>query len=110
MARMDANQRRHTQRCSVAGVASKRGYARHRPEDTVLYQVVEQHLGLFFDSLSEQGASLPGFVVEEFDARDIVQRREQALSAMPSNMFQMMTADGLLDLVEYLSTFRKSER
>ncbi len=68
MARMDANQRRHTQRCSVAGVASKRDYARHRPEDTVLYQIVEQQLGLFFDSLSEQGASLPGFVRKEFEA------------------------------------------
>ncbi len=68
MARMDANQRRHTQRCSVAGVASKRDYARHRPEDTVLYQIVEQQLGLFFDSLSEQEASLPGFVRKEFDA------------------------------------------
>ncbi len=68
MARMDANQRRHTERCAVAGVASKRGYARHRPEDTVLYQVVERHAGSFFDSLSEQGASLPGFVREEFDA------------------------------------------
>jgi hypothetical protein len=68
MARMDANQRRHTQRCPVAGVASKHGYARHRPEDTVLYQVVARHAGSFFDSLSEQGASLPGFVREEFDA------------------------------------------
>ncbi len=67
MARMDANHRRHTERCSVAGVATKRGYARHRPENTVLYQVVEQHLGLFFDSSSEQEASLPGFVREEFD-------------------------------------------
>ncbi len=67
MARMDANHRRHTERCSVAGVDSKRRYARHRPEDTVLYQVVERHVGSFFDSLSEQGASLPGFVREEFD-------------------------------------------
>ncbi len=45
MARMDANQRHRSQRCSVAGVASKLGYARHRPEDTVLYQVVEHHVG-----------------------------------------------------------------
>ena len=51
MARMDANQRRHTQRCPVAGVASKHGYARHRPEDTVLYQVVARDAGSFFDSL-----------------------------------------------------------
>jgi hypothetical protein len=68
MARMDANQRRHPQRCTVIGADSKRGYARHRPEDTVLYQVVERHVGSFFHSLSEQGASLPGFVREEFDA------------------------------------------
>lgn len=68
MARMDTNPRHHTERCSVASVDSKRNYARHHPEDTVLYQIVEQHLGSFFDSLSEQGASLPGFVREEFDA------------------------------------------
>ena len=65
---MHANARRHRQRCSAAGGDGKRSYARHRPEDTVLYQIIEQHAGGFFDSMSEQGAGLPGFVREEFDA------------------------------------------
>ena len=52
----------------AAGVDGQRRYARHRPEDTVLYQIVEQHAGAFFDAMTEQGASLPGFVRDEFDA------------------------------------------
>ena len=67
MAGMDAHSPRHGERCSAAGVDSKRSYARHRPQDTVLYQIVERHVEPFFDSMSEQGASLPGFVREEFD-------------------------------------------
>ena len=43
-------------------------YARHRPEDTVLYQVVEQHAEPLFEYLAERGASLPRFVRAEFDA------------------------------------------
>lgn len=43
-------------------------YARHRPEDTVLYRIVERHAPSFFSALGEQGASLPGFVRDEFDA------------------------------------------
>ena len=34
----------------------------------MLYQIVEQHAGAFFDAMREQGASLPGFVRDEFDA------------------------------------------
>ncbi len=59
---------RHRKRRTAAVVDGQRGYARHRPEDTVLYQIVEQHVGAFFEAVSEQGASLPGFVREEFDA------------------------------------------
>ena len=58
---------RHRKRRTAAVVDGQRGYARHRPEDTVLYQIVEQHVGAFFEAVSEQGASLPGFVREEFD-------------------------------------------
>ena len=68
MARMDAHAPRDRERCSAAEVDGQRRYARHRPEDTVLYQIVEQHAGPFFEHLSEQGASLPGFVRDEFDA------------------------------------------
>jgi len=42
-------------------------YVRHRPEDTVLYAVVEEHAEAFFARLGEQGASLPAFVHEEFE-------------------------------------------
>ena len=44
------------------------GYRRHRPEDTVLYGVVEQHADAFFEGQVEQGRALPRFVREEFEA------------------------------------------
>ena len=40
---------------------------RHRPEDTVLYNVVEEHAEAFFARLGAEGASLPAFVHEEFE-------------------------------------------
>ena len=40
----------------------------HRPEDTVLYQTIEQHVEPFSDAVAEQGARLPRFVREAFDA------------------------------------------
>ncbi len=46
-------------------------------------------------------------IMEEFDVRDVAERREQSLSAMPSDVHQMMTIDGLVDLVEYLRTLRE---
>jgi len=68
MAGMDAKIRRDRKRRGAAGLAGSRRYARHRPEDTVLHQIVEQHVDEFFDHISEHGASLPGFVREEFEA------------------------------------------
>jgi len=41
-------------------------YQRHKPEETVLYQIVEQHLPAFQSHLSGAGVSLPGFVHDEF--------------------------------------------
>ena len=41
--------------------------ARHRPEDTVLYAVLEEFAEAFFARLGEQGASLPPFVHQEFE-------------------------------------------
>jgi hypothetical protein len=41
-------------------------YARHRPEDTVLYALVEQHLPGFERRLAERERPLPGFVLDEF--------------------------------------------
>ena len=52
----------------VAGTpaATAPAYARHQPEDTVLYAVMEEYAEAFFARLGEQGASLPAFVREEF--------------------------------------------
>jgi len=44
------------------------GYARHRPEATLLYQLVEQHYPAFRDPRAEAGRPLPAYVQEEFDA------------------------------------------
>jgi hypothetical protein len=44
------------------------GYARHRPEATMLYQLVEQHYPAFRDLRAEGGRPLPAYVQEEFDA------------------------------------------
>ena len=41
-------------------------YQRHRPEDSVLYALVEQHRPAFQRSLAERERPLPGFVLDEF--------------------------------------------
>jgi hypothetical protein len=44
-------------------------YERRRPEDTALYQLVQEHLESFLAQVElETGAGLPDFVKEEFDA------------------------------------------
>jgi ribosomal protein S27E len=40
---------------------------RHRPETTLLYQLVERYYPDFKETLSEQGKHLPTFVEREFD-------------------------------------------
>lgn len=44
------------------------GYVRHRPESTLLYQLVEQHYPAFRDLRAAAGRQLPAYVQEEFDA------------------------------------------
>ena len=44
------------------------GYGRHRPEATLLYQLVQQHYPAFRDLRTEAGRPLPEFVQEEFEA------------------------------------------
>ena len=48
-------------------VPSPGGYRRHRPEQTVLYQCVEQHWDAFVER-AEQAGGLPRFVTREFEA------------------------------------------
>lgn len=44
------------------------GYARHRPETTLLYQLVAQHFPAFRELREEAGRPLPDHVEEEFEA------------------------------------------
>ncbi|MFT5173592.1 MAG: hypothetical protein ACI8W7_001769 [Gammaproteobacteria bacterium] len=45
-----------------------RRYERHRPEETVLYDVVDRHKRAFFAQLEEEGRRVPSFVRDEFEA------------------------------------------
>ncbi len=47
-------------------VAQYSTYKRHRPEQTLLYQLVESHYPEFIKQLSDQGKSLPRHVEKEF--------------------------------------------
>ncbi len=42
-------------------------YKSHRPETTLLYQLVERHYPEFTANLAEQGKYLPKYVEREFD-------------------------------------------
>lgn len=44
------------------------GYVQHRPESTLLYQLVEQHYPAFRELRAEVDRPLPDYVQEEFDA------------------------------------------
>ena len=41
-------------------------YERHRPEETLLYQLIETHYPAFRAQLEAQGQTLPAFVKQEF--------------------------------------------
>ena len=51
----------------AAGSASAPGYQRHRPEETLLYQLVEQYYPKLNDHLAAKGQYLPSFVQREFE-------------------------------------------
>ena len=65
---MVAVQRRPEPHRLAALIAARRRYARHRTEQTLLYQIVEQYADAFFAHLGERDATLPGFVRDEFEA------------------------------------------
>ena len=44
-----------------------REYQRHRPEKTLLYQIIHQHYPSFLEHLEKQGTSLPEYVQREFE-------------------------------------------
>ena len=43
-------------------------YQRHRPEQTLLYQIIEQHYPAFTAHLAARGSVLPGYVQRAFEA------------------------------------------
>ena len=52
----------------TAEVDAGPGYKRHRPEKTLLYQIVEQHYPDFRSAMEAQDRPLPGYVQDEFEA------------------------------------------
>ena len=42
-------------------------HVRHRPEQTLLYQLVERHYPEFARLMAAQGSPLPGYVAREFE-------------------------------------------
>jgi hypothetical protein len=44
------------------------GYARHRPEQTLLYRIVASHYPRLVEHLAGQGRPLPDYVQQEFEA------------------------------------------
>ena len=50
-----------------AGREATPGYERHRPEQTLLYQIIEQHYPNFLGHLEQQGRTFPIYVQKEFE-------------------------------------------
>ena len=42
-------------------------YQRHRPEKTLLYQLISKHYPVLSQKLAEEGRMLPGYVQREFE-------------------------------------------
>src|SRR4051812_39347977 len=75
-ARTHARRRRHSARSRTAFVRSQSkaaqglgGYVRHRPEESLLYEIARRHLEPFLALARERsGRALPRYVEEEFRA------------------------------------------
>ena len=52
---------------ACSGSDSAGYYERHRPDQTLLYQIIEQHYPVFSALMAEQGRELPGYVQREFE-------------------------------------------
>ena len=53
---------------SAATVPCKASYERHRPEITLLYQLVSQYYPQFQELMGQQGTPLPRYIQQEFEA------------------------------------------
>ena len=54
--------------CSPIVTTKNPKYLRHRPEDTLLYKVVQENVATVFQRIEADGKTLPKFVRQEFDA------------------------------------------
>ncbi|STU61633.1 transposase [Klebsiella pneumoniae] len=55
-------------------------YQSHRPEQTLLYQIVDEYYPAFAALMAEQGKELPGYVQREFEEFLQCGRLEHGLS------------------------------
>lgn len=58
----------HARQSQAPPFIDPRGYSRHRPERTLLYQLVEQHYPAFRELRAAADRPLPDFVQQEFEA------------------------------------------
>ena len=86
------------------------GYARHRPEATLLYQLVEQHYPAFRQLRAEAGRPLPDYVEQEFEAYLKCGRLEEGFLRVRCDECHAEKADSaagaLDDLIGHSITYR----
>ena len=51
----------------IAAGTEHAAYQRHRPEDTLLYQLVQRYYPEFEALMARQGTPLPAYVTREFE-------------------------------------------
>ena len=68
-------------------------YARHRPERTLLYQLVEEYYPAFLSQLAAEGTEFPGYVEREFEDYLKCGRLEHVLRCKPSDTIRLKVRD-----------------
>ena len=70
-------------------------YERHRPEETLLYQIIEEHWPQFQQHLEQQGKYLPACVKQEFEDYLNCGRLERGVSSGPMPVVPRREACGV---------------
>ncbi|SVC23463.1 uncharacterized protein METZ01_LOCUS276317 [marine metagenome] len=70
--------------------AEQRTYQRHRPEQTLLYQLVEKHYPAFAEMMQFQGKPLPYHVFKEFEEFLKCGRLEHGFLRVVCDYWQLM--------------------
>ena len=61
-------------------------HERHRPEQTLLYRIIDRHYPVFLAYMSEQGRPLPHHVQKEFDEFLKCGQLEYSQTVTPKNL------------------------